>query len=217
MEDLGRHRIGINQNQPHINADVASQKYNGTEGLFQKNARRFANLNLNLTNVIGVTGVTTGPLERTNCRVHLRGRCRDSLTDAVLTSGRFTRTVRPFVQKERSTEKNNLLLLDQKVGTKRDKRTSGGGFGPPKQPTGNTDDEGFLDHGKTANGNRYGNGTVIFGLLDGPEAWQRRTISTMAIGNPLLGMMADPERHARNSQLATCGTAARSAVAKRVP
>jgi hypothetical protein len=29
--------------------------------------------------------VTTGPLERSNCRVHLRGRCRDLLTDAVLT------------------------------------------------------------------------------------------------------------------------------------
>jgi hypothetical protein len=57
----------------------------------------------------------------------------------------------------------------------------------------------------------------IFGLLDGPEAWQRRTISTMAIGNPLSGMIADPERHARNSLSATCGTAARSAVADRVP
>jgi hypothetical protein len=40
MDDRGRHRIGINQNQPHINADVALQKYNGTEGLFQENARR---------------------------------------------------------------------------------------------------------------------------------------------------------------------------------
>jgi hypothetical protein len=29
MEDRGRHRIGISQNQPHINADVAPQKYNG--------------------------------------------------------------------------------------------------------------------------------------------------------------------------------------------
>ncbi|KAH0822445.1 hypothetical protein GEV33_000346 [Tenebrio molitor] len=38
----------------------------------------------------------------------------------------------------------------------------------------------------------------------------------MAIGNPLSGMIADPERHARDSQLATCGTAARSAVADRV-
>jgi hypothetical protein len=28
MEDRGRHRIGISQNQPHINADVAPQKYN---------------------------------------------------------------------------------------------------------------------------------------------------------------------------------------------
>jgi hypothetical protein len=26
MEDRGRHRIGISQNQPHINADVAPQK-----------------------------------------------------------------------------------------------------------------------------------------------------------------------------------------------
>jgi hypothetical protein len=25
MEDRGRHRIGISQNQPHINADVAPQ------------------------------------------------------------------------------------------------------------------------------------------------------------------------------------------------
>ncbi|KAJ3638569.1 hypothetical protein MTP99_001921 [Tenebrio molitor] len=67
---------------------------------------------LNLLSAI-VPSVTTGPLERSYCRVHLRGRCRDFLTDAVLTPGRFTRTVRPFVQKGRSTEKNNLLLLDQ--------------------------------------------------------------------------------------------------------
>jgi hypothetical protein len=40
MEDRGRHRIGISQNQPRINADVAPQKYNGTEGLPQENARR---------------------------------------------------------------------------------------------------------------------------------------------------------------------------------
>jgi hypothetical protein len=39
MEDRGRHRIGISQNQPHINADVAPQKYNGMEGLLQENAR----------------------------------------------------------------------------------------------------------------------------------------------------------------------------------
>jgi hypothetical protein len=26
MEDRGRHRIGISQNQSHINADVATQK-----------------------------------------------------------------------------------------------------------------------------------------------------------------------------------------------
>jgi hypothetical protein len=58
---------------------------------------------------------------------------------------------------------------------------------------------------------------VIFGLFDGPEGWQRRTISAMAIDNPLSGMIADPERHACDSQLATCGTAARSAVADRVP
>jgi hypothetical protein len=40
MEDWGRHRIGISQNQLHIKADVAPQKYNGTEGLLQENARR---------------------------------------------------------------------------------------------------------------------------------------------------------------------------------
>jgi hypothetical protein len=34
-----RHRIGTRQNQPHINADIAPQKYNGTEGLLQENAR----------------------------------------------------------------------------------------------------------------------------------------------------------------------------------
>jgi hypothetical protein len=28
MEDRGRHRIGISQNQPHINAHVAPQLYN---------------------------------------------------------------------------------------------------------------------------------------------------------------------------------------------
>jgi hypothetical protein len=44
MEDRGRHRIGISQNQPHINADVAPQKYNGTEGLLQENARRMVAL-----------------------------------------------------------------------------------------------------------------------------------------------------------------------------
>jgi hypothetical protein len=44
MKDRGRHRIGISQNQPHINADVASQKYNGTEGLLQENARRMVAL-----------------------------------------------------------------------------------------------------------------------------------------------------------------------------
>jgi hypothetical protein len=36
MEDRGHHRIGISQNQPHINADVAPQKYNETEGLVQQ-------------------------------------------------------------------------------------------------------------------------------------------------------------------------------------
>jgi hypothetical protein len=44
MEDRGRHRIGISQTQPHINADVAPQKYNGTEGLLQENARRMVAL-----------------------------------------------------------------------------------------------------------------------------------------------------------------------------
>jgi hypothetical protein len=68
----------------------------------------------------------------------------------------------------------------------------------------------------TVNGNRQRYDTIIFGLFDGPEGWQRRTISTMAFGNPPSGMIADPERHARDSQLATCGTAARSAVADRV-
>jgi hypothetical protein len=40
MEDRARHRIGISQNQPDTNADVAPQKYNGTKGLLQENARR---------------------------------------------------------------------------------------------------------------------------------------------------------------------------------
>jgi uncharacterized protein (DUF2141 family) len=75
------------------------------------------------------------------------------------------------------------------------------------------DDEGFST---TVNGKRQRYGTVIFGLFDGPEGWQCRTISAMAFGNPPSGMIADPERHARDSQLATCGTAARSAVADRV-
>jgi hypothetical protein len=44
MEDRGRHRIGISQNQSHINADVAPQKYNETEGLLQENARRMVAL-----------------------------------------------------------------------------------------------------------------------------------------------------------------------------
>ncbi|KAH0814812.1 hypothetical protein GEV33_007979 [Tenebrio molitor] len=46
MEDRGRHRIGISQNQPHINADVAPQKYNGTKGLLQENARRMLSCRL---------------------------------------------------------------------------------------------------------------------------------------------------------------------------
>jgi hypothetical protein len=41
MEDRGRHRIGISQNQVHINAP---QKYNGKEGLLQENARRMVAL-----------------------------------------------------------------------------------------------------------------------------------------------------------------------------
>jgi hypothetical protein len=44
MEDRGRHRIGISQNQPHINVDVAPQKYYGTEGLLRENARRMVTL-----------------------------------------------------------------------------------------------------------------------------------------------------------------------------
>jgi hypothetical protein len=44
MEDRGRRRIGISQNQPHINADVAQQKYNRTEGFFQENTRRMVAL-----------------------------------------------------------------------------------------------------------------------------------------------------------------------------
>jgi hypothetical protein len=40
---------------------------------------------LALTDTLYTALVTTGPLERSNCRVHLRGRCRDLLTDAVLT------------------------------------------------------------------------------------------------------------------------------------
>jgi hypothetical protein len=46
MEDRGRHRIGISQNQPHINADVAPQKHNETEGLLQENARRMVALSV---------------------------------------------------------------------------------------------------------------------------------------------------------------------------
>jgi hypothetical protein len=44
MEDRGRHRIAISENQPHIIADVAPQKYNETEGLLQENARRIVAL-----------------------------------------------------------------------------------------------------------------------------------------------------------------------------
>jgi hypothetical protein len=44
MKDRGRHRIGISQNQPHINVDVAPQKYNGTEGFLQENAGRMVPL-----------------------------------------------------------------------------------------------------------------------------------------------------------------------------
>jgi hypothetical protein len=37
MEDRGCHRIGISQNQPHINADVAPQKYSGEHGISHTN------------------------------------------------------------------------------------------------------------------------------------------------------------------------------------
>jgi hypothetical protein len=50
MEDRKRHRIGISQHQPHINADVtplhSKSTYNGTEGLLQENARRVVALPL---------------------------------------------------------------------------------------------------------------------------------------------------------------------------
>jgi hypothetical protein len=73
--------------------------------------------------------VTTGPLERSTCRVHLPGRCRDLLTDAVLTpglqmhpveeDGRFVnQPVYPdrqpvFCLRERSTKEKNLLFQGQ--------------------------------------------------------------------------------------------------------
>jgi hypothetical protein len=44
MEDRGRYRIRISQNQPHINADAVPQKYNGMERLLQENARRMVAL-----------------------------------------------------------------------------------------------------------------------------------------------------------------------------
>jgi hypothetical protein len=69
--------------------------------------------------------------------------------------------------------------------------------------------EGSLDNGKTANGK-------LFGLLDGPRNLAAPNDMHHGIGNPLSGMIADPDRHARNSLLATCGIAARSAVADRV-
>jgi hypothetical protein len=46
MEDRGRHRIGISQNQPHINADVAPQKYNGTPSGKRSPYGRLAGLEL---------------------------------------------------------------------------------------------------------------------------------------------------------------------------
>jgi hypothetical protein len=73
--------------------------------------------------------VTTGPLEWSNCRVHLRGRCRDLLTDAFINAGvahASCRRRQPFrntaglypdsqslEQKERNTKENNLLFLEQ--------------------------------------------------------------------------------------------------------
>jgi hypothetical protein len=36
MEDRGRHRIGISQNQPHINADVAHKSTTGWKDSFRK-------------------------------------------------------------------------------------------------------------------------------------------------------------------------------------
>jgi hypothetical protein len=54
MEDRGRHRIGISQNQPHINANVAPQKYNVTEGLLQENARRMVALPLLTTTYFAI-------------------------------------------------------------------------------------------------------------------------------------------------------------------
>jgi hypothetical protein len=44
MEDRDAIVKGISPNQPHINADVAPHKHNGTEGLLQENARRMVAL-----------------------------------------------------------------------------------------------------------------------------------------------------------------------------
>jgi hypothetical protein len=65
--------------------------------------------------------------------------------------------------------------------------------------------EGSLDNGKRQNGKSV----KIFGLLDGPRNPAAPNDLHHGIGNPLSGMIADPDRHARNSLLATCGTAAR--------
>jgi hypothetical protein len=55
----------------------------------------------------------------------------------------------------------------------------------------------------------------FFGLLDGLRNLAAPNDMHHGIGNPLSEMIADPDRHARNSLFATCGTAARSAVADR--
>jgi hypothetical protein len=67
--------------------------------------------------------------------------------------------------------------------------------------------EGSLDNGKNGK---------LFGLLGGPRNLAAPNDMHHGIGNPLSGMIADPDRHERNSLLATCGTAARPAVADRV-
>ncbi|KAH0818949.1 hypothetical protein GEV33_003842 [Tenebrio molitor] len=111
--------------------------------------------------------VTTGPLERSNCRVHLRGRCRDLLTDAVLTPGRFTRTVRPFVQKERSTEKKqpSPLRSGREVGSGRAVSGRRRLFLESWDQTRQKNERGWFWTTQTAHGRRFMMGCSLFDAI----------------------------------------------------
>jgi hypothetical protein len=78
----------------------------------------------------------------------------------------------------------------------------------------------YLSRWRGVSRQRYsviGNGNgKFFVLLDGPRSLAAPDDKHHGIGNPFSGMIADPDRHARNSHLAIWGRVARLAIADRV-